>query len=44
MRNGTEIGDWFYLEKGSRQGDPPSSIIFIIYLERIMQINSYADT
>ena len=38
MRNGTEIGDWFYLEKGSRQGDPSSSIIFIIYLERIMQI------
>ena len=38
VRNGTEIGDWFHKEKGSRQGDPSSPIICIIYLERIIQI------
>ena len=24
VRNGTEVGDWFHQEKGSRQGDPSS--------------------
>ena len=37
VRFGNDIGDWFRQEKGSRQGGPLSPVIFIVYLERVMQ-------
>lgn len=37
VRVGNEVGEWFRQEKGSRQGDPLSPVIFIVYLERVMQ-------
>ena len=37
VRIGGNLGEWFHQEKGTRQGDPISPIIFTIYLERILE-------
>ena len=36
VRVGTELGTWFEQKVGTRQGDPLSPVIFITYLERVM--------
>jgi len=36
VKCGNDIGDWFKTTLGTRQGDPISPVIFIAYLERIM--------
>ena len=37
VRIGGNLGEQFHQEKGTRQGDPISPIIFTIYLERILE-------
>ena len=37
VRIGAEIGDWFQLLVGAKQGDPTSPTEFITYLERVME-------
>ena len=37
VRIGGNLGEWLHQEKGTRQGDPISPIIFTIYLERILE-------
>ena len=34
VRVDTELGEWFRMTVGTRQGDPISSITFIIYILR----------
>ena len=36
VRVGTDLGTWFEQKVGTRQGDPLSPVIFITYLERVM--------
>ncbi|CAF1081345.1 unnamed protein product [Adineta ricciae] len=36
VRIGTEYGDWFHTNVGTRQGDPLSPLLFIAYLDRVM--------
>ena len=43
VRIGGNLGEWFHQEKGTRQEDPISPIIFTIYLERILEYLSDED-
>ena len=36
VRVGTNLGEWFQTNVGTRQGDPLSSLLFIAYLDRVM--------
>ncbi|CAF2080138.1 unnamed protein product [Rotaria magnacalcarata] len=36
VRIGKDYGEWFQTDVGTRQGDPLSSLLFIAYLERVM--------
>ena len=36
VRIGKEHGEWFHTDVGTRQGDPLSPLLFITYLDRIM--------
>ena len=36
VKFGQETGRWFRQEVGTRQGDPQSALIFITYLERVL--------
>ncbi|CAF4177383.1 unnamed protein product [Rotaria magnacalcarata] len=36
VRVDKEIGEWFHTSVGTRQGDPLSPLLFITYLERVM--------
>jgi hypothetical protein len=36
VRIGKNYGDWFHTDVGTRQGDPLSPLLFIAYLERVM--------
>ena len=36
VRVGNDYGEWFKTDVGTRQGDPLSPILFITYLERVM--------
>ena len=36
VRLGTDIGEWFKTSVGTRQGDPLSPLMFIAYLDRVM--------
>ncbi|CAF1642700.1 unnamed protein product, partial [Adineta ricciae] len=36
VRIGTDYGEWFRTDVGTRQGDPLSPLLFIAYLERVM--------
>src|SRR6218665_262488 len=44
VRVDKELGEWFRMTVGTRQGDPISSTTFIIYLERIMDVIRDRDT
>ena len=37
IHNGSEIGKWFKPEKGTYQGDPILPVIFITFLERVLE-------
>jgi len=34
-----ELGEWFNIRKGNRQGDPVLPYVFITHLERVMDAN-----
>ena len=36
VRIGNEYGEWFHTDVGTRQGDPLSPLLFIAYLDRVM--------
>ena len=36
VRVGNENGDWFGTDVGTRQGDPLSPLLFIAYLDRVL--------
>src|SRR2546426_3282367 len=38
VKVGQEVGEWFTTTIGTRQGDPVSPNIFIIYLERVLDV------
>src|SRR6218665_3830348 len=44
VRVDKELGEWFRITVGTRQGDPISATTFIIYLERIMDVIRDRDT
>ena len=44
VRIGTDIGTWFKQSLGTKQGDPMSPLMFISYLERIMDNNDEETT
>jgi len=39
VRVNNELGEWFNVRKGTRQGDPVSPHMFITHLERVMDAN-----
>lgn len=43
VRNGSEIGDWVPTSVGVKQGDPLSPMLFIAYLDRIMDLRKADD-
>jgi len=40
-RVNSELGEWFNIRKGTRQGDPVLSFVFITHLERVMDANKH---
>jgi hypothetical protein len=44
VRLGTELGEWFSVTVGTRQGDPISPLTFITYLERVMDSIKNSDS
>jgi hypothetical protein len=38
VKIGQEVGEWFKISKGTKQGEPPSPAQFIAYLERMMEV------
>ena len=40
VRVNNELGEWFNVRKGTRQGDPVSPHVFITHLERVIDTNN----